>query len=397
MGGAMRRDRQMREFRGALDFCGFRDLGHVGLPFTWCNNQYDGVVTLIRLDRGVASSSWSQKFPSVQVHHISSSLSDHCPLWVCSDDEDGRFYKRDRPFRFEVMWMKDVRCEGVIKDAWENQYSGNPMKRLVSRVEACGTSLKSWNRLSFGHVRSLLGKKRKLLAKVEALSMTGQSHEQVRILKGEVHELMVKEDSMWHQRSRVEWLKAGDLNTSYFHSRASQRNRRNFVSKLICEDGRVIEEEQRIGHELVSYFSELFTSAAPSNSEFILQGIDRKVTPEMNMELTKEYTACEVEVALKQMKPILAPGPDGMPPIFFKHYWNTVGQDVISATFSVLNSGTIPPKINHTFISLIPKTKSPKSAKDIRPISLCNVIYKLISKTVANRLKKYLPKLVSDC
>ena len=121
------------------------------------------------------------------------------------------------------------------------------MKRLVSRVEACGTSLKSWNRLSFGHVRSLLGKKRKLLAKAEALSMTGQSHEQVRILKGEVHELMVKEDSMWHQRSRVEWLKAGDLNTSYFHSRASQRNRRNFVSKLICEDGSVIEEEQRIG------------------------------------------------------------------------------------------------------------------------------------------------------
>ena len=147
---------------------------------------------------------------------------------------------------------------------------------------------------------------------------------------------------------------------------------------------------------MVSYFSELFTSVAPSNSEFILQGIDRKVTPEMNMELTKEYTACEVEVALKQMKPILALGPDGMPPIFFKHYWNTVGQDVISATFSVLNLGTIPPKINHTFISLIPKTKSPKSAKDIRPISLCNVIYKLISKTVANRLKKYLPKLVSD-
>ena len=120
------------------------------------------------------------------------------------------------------------------------------------------------------------------------------------------------------------------------------------------------------------------------------------MTPGMNLELTKEYTACEVELALKQMKPISAPGPDGMPPIFFKHFWNTVGQDVITTTLSVLNSGTIPPRINHTFISLIPKTKSPEIAKDFRPISLCNVIYKLISKTIANHFKKYLPKLVSE-
>ena len=96
------------------------------------------------------------------------------------------------------------------------------------------------------------------------------------------------------------------------------------------------------------------------------------------------------------MKSISAPGPDGMPPIFFKHYWNTVGHDVLLATLSILNSGTIPPNINHTFISLIPKTKSPETAKDFQPISLCNVIYKLISKTIANRLKKCLPKLVSE-
>lgn len=104
---------------------------------------------------------------------------------------------------------------------------------------------------------------------------------------------MVKE--MWHKRSREEWLKAGDLNTRYFHSRATQQNRRNFISKLTCEDdGQVVEDEQKIGEMMASYYSKLFTTAAPSNFEPILQGIERKVTPQMNLELTMEYTASEV-------------------------------------------------------------------------------------------------------
>ena len=69
---------------------------------------------------------------------------------------------------------------------------------------------------------------------------------------------------MWHQRSRLEWLKAGDLNTSYFHSRATQRNWRNFISKLTYEDGWIVEDEQKIGEMMASYFSELCTTVTPS-------------------------------------------------------------------------------------------------------------------------------------
>jgi len=98
----------MKDFREALDYCGFRDLGFVGAPYTWCNNQFDRIITWIRLDKGVA-------FPSTRVHHVSGSLSDHCPLWICTDDENAQFYWKRRPFRFEAVWMKDEGCEGVIK------------------------------------------------------------------------------------------------------------------------------------------------------------------------------------------------------------------------------------------------------------------------------------------
>ena len=78
------------------------------------------------------------------------------------------------------------------------------------------------------------------------------------------------------------------------------------------------------------------------------------------------------------MKPMIAPGSDDMPPLFYKSYWKTMGCDVIDATLSVLNLGSMPPHINHTFTSLIPKIKNPKKAKDFRPISLCKVVYKII-------------------
>ena len=111
----------------------------------------------------------------------------------------------------------------------------------------------------------------------------------------------------------------------------------------------------------------------------------------MNAEISQPFTTMEVELALKQMKPLTAPGPDDMPLPFYKSYWNIVGLDVIDATLLVLNFRNMPPNINHTFIALIPKIESPSTPKEFRPISLCNVMYKIISKTIANRLKKKNP------
>ena len=163
----------------------------------------------------------------------------------------------------------------------------------------------------------------------------------------------------------------------------------------MLEDGTSVEGEQQIGEVMVDYFKHIFTSTAPTECNRILQGIETKVTPQMNAELTSELAVVEVEQALKQMRPLSAPGLDGMSPIFFKSFWNIVGLDVIEASLPVLNTGSIPENFNHTHIALIPKTKNPEKPKDFRPISLCNVLYKLIAKTIANHLKKLMPKLVS--
>ena len=95
----------------------------------------------------------------------------------------------------------------------------------------------------------------------------------------------------------------------------------------------------------------------------------------------------EVEKALKQMHPSMAPGLDDMSPLFYHHFWPTVKSIVILIALDFLNHGESPPKFHDTHIVLIPKTKNPEKVTDCRPISLCNVAYKIASKVVANRMK----------
>ena len=79
-----------------------------------------------------------------------------------------------------------------------------------------------------------------------------------------------------------------------------------------------------------------------------------------------------------------------MSPIFYKSFWHIMGNDVTVVVLKALSSSNVPESINTTFISLIPKIKNPKKVTDFRPISFCNIIYKLIAKVVANQLKKFL-------
>ncbi|XP_060974717.1 uncharacterized protein LOC115696753 [Cannabis sativa] len=95
------------------------------------------------------------------------------------------------------------------------------------------------------------------------------------------------------------------------------------------------------------------------------------------------------------MHPDKSPGPDGMTPGFYQRCWSIVGSDIINLVRSFMRTGDLPQGLNDTNLVLIPKVKSPSSMNELRPISLCNVVYKIISKVIANRLKEVLPQLIS--
>ena len=122
---------------------------------------------------------------------------------------------------------------------------------------------------------------------------------------------------MWRQRSRILWLKDGDRNTKFFHSKASQWRRRNYITKLYDSTGRWCTSQSQVNDTILGFYRDLFTTVNPENLEDVVEVIPQVVTESMNDTLTRAFTIHEVEVAVKEMAPLKAPGPDGMPPLFY--------------------------------------------------------------------------------
>ena len=151
-----------------------------------------------------------------------------------------------------------------------------------------------------------------------------------------------------------------------------------------------MEDIRDVAEVAVNYFETIFHSGTCERMEECLNTVPQRMTTAMRVELSRP-TVEEVKAALFQMGPTKAPGPDGMNALFYQKFWHIVGNDVSFAVLEFLNFGIMIPEINYTHLVLIPKIKSPEKMTNFRLFSLCNVIYKIISKVLANRLKIILP------
>jgi len=124
--------------------------------------------------------------------------------------------------------------------------------------------------------------------------------------------------------------------------------------------------------------------------------IPKLVTREDNYNLNKPITEEEIEEVVKEMHNGKAPGSDGFNVEFFKAYWRIVKLDILEVVKDSRRFKTVLKALNESFIALIPKQEKATSPDRFRPMALCNVVYKIISKVISNRLKPLLPTLVSE-
>lgn len=336
-----------------------------------------------RLDRGMANNEWMNWFPR-EVRVLEVSTSDHLPLYICLNRQVYR--PRERRFRFENSWIKESDCRNIIHQCWNME----GLDDIVEKMVRCCAKLEEGGLL------------KELKAKMEVCRKDMRKFRSRRDSKGVLQYnrvrweylcLLEKQEIYWKQRAKQFWLREGDKNTRFFHKYASVRKENNSIKKIKDVHGEWQESDAAIQGVITDYFSELFKAGEVGEGLLEREKVCL-VSEGQNIELMMPVVA--EEMAVFAMYPEKSPGMDGLNPAFFQTYWNIVGENVVRFCQKFMETGELPRGINRTLICLIPKVKCPKQMSDFRPISLCNVLMRILSKVMTNRLKPCLKSIISE-
>ncbi|RVW39554.1 Transposon TX1 uncharacterized 149 kDa protein [Vitis vinifera] len=275
--------------------------------------------------------------------------SDHWPIVM----DTNPFMWGPTPFRFENMWLQHTNFKENFRDWWSgfqgNGWEGHKFMRRLQYVKA---KLKEWNKFSFGELKE---KKKSILndlANFDAIEQEGGLNpdllSQRASRKGELEELILREEIHWRQKAKVKWVKEGDCNSKFYHKVANGRRNRKYIKELENERG----------------------------ESWGVEGLD--------------WSPISEESALRDK----APGPDGFTIAVFQECWDVIKEDLVRVFAEFHRSGIINQSTNASFIVLIPKKSLSKRISDFRPISLITSLYKIIAKVLSGRLRGVLHETI---
>ncbi|KAL9690346.1 hypothetical protein QQ045_010744 [Rhodiola kirilowii] len=326
---------QMNNFRNCLHDCGLADLGAEGDRFTYSNRRRGENEVKACLDRVVVNQAWRSLFPNAVVRHSVANTSDHKPIVLYTSERVKTC--KEKVVRFEPMWLRHKDFKNRVQEYWKELEGVNDMAEKLRR---CMQRLNRWNWSVFGNVRKRIDSLKERLQCVRNMPRTHDRVEEEAQLSNGIDEWLEREELLWRQRSRSEWLIGGDRNTPYFHAKASQRKKRSYIKELRNSAGELCSDSSDISDIITNYFLNLFNLQANNSIEewsWALNIIPKLVTEEMNAVLLAPFSEAEVKRALFQMHPTKAPGLDGLSAIFYQSSWEIVGGDVIKEALKCLN------------------------------------------------------------
>ncbi|XP_019158174.1 PREDICTED: uncharacterized protein LOC109154890 [Ipomoea nil] len=365
-GGNPHPDSLLRGFGDAVYNCGLVQLPMRGHQFTWEKGKGTDRWMEERLDKVLVSTRWTTMHT------------------------EGRRHGGPKRFLFEMAWVHDDGCRGVVETAWQDSRD----KGLLICQQHCGGRLMRWGGEhchKFGdRIKQLRKEQDELRHRRDSAALA-----EFRDIEERLGQLEMQEDVFWRQRAKQHWLHGADCNTKFYHRYASARRRKNYIPRLKNDVGAWVEGDN-MRKVVLEYYAAIFTSSNTECEDPMLDNFAPRVTSEQNTMLLRQFELEEVRSALFAMFPDKAPGPDGMNPGFYQEYWDIVGGDVSEFIVNCLNSGSLPEGLNDTNVVLIPKKDVPETVADMRPIALSNVLYRIMAKVIANRMKPLMGNLISE-
>ncbi|KAJ4755501.1 RNA-directed DNA polymerase (reverse transcriptase)-related family protein [Rhynchospora pubera] len=174
------------------------------------------------------------------------------------------------------------------------------------------------------------------------------------------------------------------------------------------EDGTLTGDDKAVRSIFLNYFRNLYSpirmqdetaTAAQEARHEVFQQLDQnplqKIPQTGHQRIISLPDYHEVKRVLFELGPDKSPGPDGLTARFFQQNWHVVGSDVVAQIKLIFQNEEIPDDWLKGYVTLIPKNAEPLTPAEYRPISVGNIIYRLVMKLVANRLRPFLKKIIS--
>ena len=395
----------MRDFQEMVHHCSLVDMAFHGPLLTWCNKREHGLISK-KLDRVLVNDMWTHTFSTSYSVFEAGGCSDHLRCRINMNIDDQEMVHEKKPFKFVNALTNLDEFKPLVQEYWQETepvyLSTSTLFRFTKKLKALKPKIRMLAKDRMGN----LVKKAKeayddLCKKQEANlanpSDTAMEEETVAYIRWE--KVAILEEKYLKQRSKLHWLQVGDKNNKTFYRAIVMRESQNSIREIQRQDGSVTKKVAEIKEEAERFFRE-FLQMVPTDYEELSTNDLQELMPfrcsETDKEmLTSPVSAEEIKRVLFAMPTDKSPGPDGYTSEFYKSTWDILGSEFTLAVQSFFVKGFLPKGVNSTILALIPKKTEARVMKDYRPISCCNVIYKVISKIIANRLKQVLPKFVA--
>ncbi|MFS8007526.1 putative RNA-directed DNA polymerase [Helianthus anomalus] len=350
---------------------------------------------LSKIDRVLVCAEFFGYWPEACLRALPKELSDHCPLVLITKDVNFG----PKPFRVFNSWLDRPGFDVTVREAASNFEGVGPADlRLLKKFEFIRKHVKEW--------RDELLKKEgeeeaRARAELEELEIIKESRDLVeeeewvlsendRIIK-ELEENKTKD---LKQRSRVKWARDGDENSRFFHTIINCRRASNRIHGLYV-NGYWSSKPSIIKKNVFQFFRDKFKEDVV-NRPFVRSDNIKKISDQESVFLVDKFSTEELKEAVADCGGDRAPGPDGFNFKFLKHFWDIFEGDFVEVLNEFHSRKEVSRGCASSFITLIPKVKDATCLNEYRPISLVGAINKVLSKVLANRLKKVLPSVISE-
>ncbi|GKV05277.1 hypothetical protein SLEP1_g17307 [Rubroshorea leprosula] len=302
-----------------------------------------------RIDRFLLSEGWLTKWGDAKQWRLNRTISDHCPILLKQKEVDWG----PKSFKFFNTWIEQEGCRELIKETWSKaDIQGWTGYRIKEKLKMTKEDLRKWSKEFVPEIDHEINNATVEIAQID--------------LKGEAIQVLEEEIKKRRESFLVLW--------DNIKHRESMLWKRNEINSVQVNGAQIVEARQ-MKEEISSFFEQLYKE-------------EKQERPRLD--------GVEIKEAIRDYDSSKEPGLDGFNFKFVKDQWEVLKEDVIQFLQEFQEKSKLVKGLNTSFITLVPKVDNSQKIEEYRPISLIGVVYKILAKILANRLKNVLDTIIGE-